>query len=191
MKHAIVRPRPFAFTAAVAVALVGAASSLHATIVQNGLQAWFSADATSTVNGGSIANGGSVSAWANQGALGSAINVSASGSAQPIYVQNGIDRGGGVYQPVIRFNRDLGNTTTTVGSPNRMVTSGNTDLGIVNDSTWFIVFNPLVSNAQQGLFGLNSSANRFGAFYTGSTNQLRYMNFTDPDTVIQIGRAHV
>ncbi len=65
MKHAIVRPRPFAFTAAVAVALVGAASSLHATIVQNGLQAWFSADATSTVNGGSIANGGSVSAWAN------------------------------------------------------------------------------------------------------------------------------
>ncbi len=66
-----------------------------------------------------------------------------------------------------------------------MVTSGNTDLGIVNDSTWFIVFNPLVSNAQQGLFGLNSSANRFGAFYTGSTNQLRYMNFTDPDTVIQ------
>lgn len=79
--------------------------------VISGLQIWVKADAGITLNSGNV------SIWANQSNSGSSYNFTQSAStAQPLYVQNGING-----LPSVRFN---GTNQTLYQSVNRIYTAG-------------------------------------------------------------------
>jgi len=168
------------------VAPLSSSLASTSTIFDDGLQVRFSAD--QDVNGGSVANGDLVSTWASAEG-GTELSVTASSANRPVWVENAFLRADGSWAPAVRFNRDLADTATVIGTPQRMESTVNTTLALTNDSTWFVVMRLATNHQERGVFGLTSAgvatayAGRFGAFFLTTTpdtyNRLRTHNLNN------------
>ena len=146
--------------AAAAVACTALADEPY---LADSLSVWFRADRGLSTN----AVGG-VTAWANQGTLGSAVDIAphADNSAGHVaYEASGING-----KPSLVFDGDV-----------YLKTASEVDLGVtVNGGAWFVVFKTpctRVERANMGIMGAaRSSGQRFGAFFTNNGNE-EYFSF--------------
>ena len=149
--------------------------------VGRSLRAWFRADDGAWSGDASATNGASVDRWANLGLSASTLDVGTTNDAmRPLWVRNAFQRGDGTWSPALRFNRNLDNSATVSGEPNRLTSYPRTnDFDVVVDASWFLVLKPAVSQYQRGVFGAGDDNSRFGIFYLGTPNdRMRYHIFS-------------
>jgi sialidase-1 len=86
----------------------------------------------------------------------------------PVRVAHAFARAAGVYQPAVRFNWD--GSSAIAGLPQVLKSRVATVLAVTNDNTCFVVGRTLGPQRNQGLFGLDQTTSRFGAFFLGTAN---------------------
>lgn len=105
-----------------------------------------------------------VVAW--QSVSGQSLEVAAlNDAARPTLVADAFERSPNVYEPAVRFNWD---GAAVADTPQVLQSAEQSALGLTGDNTWFAVGRTLATNRDRGLFGLNSSESRFGAFFLGA-----------------------
>lgn len=140
-------------------------AAIEAPFLADGMSAWFRADQGVVVPDAATQ---AVQAW--QSVWGSAgLEAAPSLATQaPVRVAQAFERAAGVYEPAVRFNWD--GSAAIAGLPQVLKSRFTTVLNVESDNTWFVVGRALGAQRNQGLFGLDQTASRFGAFFLGTAD---------------------
>lgn len=129
-----------------------------------GLTTWFRADQGVDADPATQ----EVRQWESVYGAASLVTVPSLATNAPVLVTHAFARASGVYEAAIRFNWD--GSAAIAGLPQVLKSRFSTVLAVTNDNTWFVVGRTLGPQRNQGVFGLDQTTSRFGAFFLGTSN---------------------